>query len=113
MNQVPGESRGNKERNVKRYIKIHTITLIGHGFSGYNGVWGAPPGARYEGFRALEPGSGHDGQEPVEGLERALDAAEAVFKATGAYPGHRFMTAVVRVDGGRAVVCKARGRRGW
>ena len=98
--------------NGKRYIKIQTITLLGGGFAGYNGVWGAAPGTQYEGFRALEPGVS-DRQEPVEGLDRAMDAAKAAFTKTRAFPGQRFMAAVVRVDGGRAIVCQSRGRRGW
>ena len=94
---------------LKQYIEICTITLIGGNFAGYDGVDAAPAGARFEGYRALGPGE----REPHEGLARALAAARAVFEATGDFPGARFMAALVRVDGGRAIVCQARGRRGW
>ena len=45
--------------------------------------------------------------------QRACAAAEAVFLASGNFPGHQRMSALVRVDGGRAIVCQRRGRKGW
>lgn len=97
---------------MKRYIKIRTITLTGGDFAGHNALDGAPAGAQHEGYRALEPGIS-DRREPVEGLDRALEAARAVFETSGSFPGFRPLSALVRVDGGRAVVCQSRGRRGW
>jgi len=48
-----------------------------------------------------------------EAIARAKDAALAVFKAPGESPGRLPKRALVRTDGGRAVVCQTRGRAGW
>jgi len=97
---------------TKKYILIRTVSKMGSGFAGYCATMGAMPGHPHEGYRALAPGVS-DRMEPHEGLLRAQAAAEAVFAASGSFPGMRRMTALVRVDGGRAVVCQSRGRLGW
>jgi hypothetical protein len=87
----------------KEYFLVHTATLVGGGFAGFNCVVSGQ----------VSPGGYMKRYEEHPARERAEAAAEEVFRASGAYPGYRFMAAVVRVDGGRAVVCQSRGRRGW
>ena len=96
----------------KQYILIYTVPLLSPSSPLYDGVWAAPVGHPHAGFRPLPP-AGAGRQEPYEGFERARKAATATFEATGSFPGLRFMAALVRVDGGRAVVCTSRGRKGW
>ena len=86
----------------KEYFMVQTSTLIGSGFAGFCALRSGPLTGTW-----MRPYAEH------EARARAEAAADAAFRASGAYPGHRFMAAVVRVDGGRAVVCQSRGRRGW
>lgn len=86
----------------REYFEVNTTTIVGGGFAGFNAV-----GSR--------GGVANGGRTPeaVEKYHRALAAAEAVFRASGHFPGYRAMKCVVRVDGGRAIVCMRRGRKGW
>ena len=86
----------------REYFEVRTATLIGGGFAGFNAV--DSDGGVVDGERS---------PEAVEKYHRACAAAEAVFRKSGHFPGYRRMNCFVRVDGGRAVVCMRRGRRGW
>ena len=86
----------------RKYAEVFTASLVGGGFSGFNTTdsdFGVESGAR--------------SAEAAAAYTRACAAAEAAFRASGAFPGYRPMRATVRVDGSRAIVCMARGRHGW
>ena len=94
---------------MKQYIRVFTTSLVGGGFAGANEVegWEYHPSLRVA-FPASERTPAQ-----AEAVTRAEEAARSAFAASGKFPGHRHMAALVRVDGGRAVVCGRRGRRGW
>ena len=84
------------------YAEVYATTLVDGGFAGYNTV------ASRHGIVA-----GRRKGEALAQYYRALDAAEAAFRASGKFPGYRPMRAIVRVDNGLAIVCQSRGRKGW
>ena len=94
---------------TKTYITVTTTALVGGGFAGINAV----VGAEYCSPLGISIPKANRTSKEVEALQRAETAAEAVFRATGRFPGSARMSARVRVDGGRAVVCASRGRWGW
>lgn len=90
----------------REYFKVFACSLIGGGFSGFNTV-DSDSGFDCSGGEATRS------NEAVQKYLRACAAAESVFRASGHFPGYRWMSAMVRVDGGRAIVCQRRGRKGW
>lgn len=93
----------------KKYVLVMTTSMIGAGYAGANGVIGREWHAF---FKMVMPKAVRTAEE-AEDIVRAERAAEEVFRGTGHFPGLGVMTALVRVDGGRAVVCTSRARRGW
>jgi len=94
------------KKSSREYYTVFTCSLVGGGYAGFNGV------TSLSGITQIDGESGRT-KEAVEKYRRACAAAEAVFRASGNFPGGRKMVAVVRVDGGRAIVCHRRGRKGW
>ncbi len=92
---------------MKKYIHVFTAGTVGSGSAGFSEVDSGDPASARMAPTVVRSGPMSDAHYAAERV------AYEAFRSTGDFPGLRAMSALVRVDGGRAVLCMRRGRVGW